>query len=122
MLTTKKTLIAIKTILKIRDSGDEIENEVTSSEIFFSPASCKVASFPLVLDLMYECYVISFPDVFQFFYMKTFLFCCALHISSQKHQGNGIGILFFTLRTRENNVKLKLRSTNKVRFFFVSNF
>ena len=67
MLTTKKTLIVIKTILKTRDPGDEIENEVTSSEIFFSPASCKVASFPLVLDLMYECSVILFPDVFQFF-------------------------------------------------------
>ena len=75
VLTTKKTLIVIKTILKTRDPGDEIENEVTSSEIFFSPASCKVANFPLVLDLMYKCSVILFPDVFQFF---TFLFCRAL--------------------------------------------
>ena len=66
MLATKKTLIVIKTILKIRDPGDEIENEVTNSEIFFS-ASCKVASFPLVLGLIHEFYVISFPDAFQFF-------------------------------------------------------
>ena len=54
----------------MRDPGDEIENEVTNSETFnletfLSQASCKVASFPLVLDLMYECYVISFPDVFH---------------------------------------------------------
>ena len=34
MLTTKKTLIVIKTILKTRDPGDEIENEVTNSETF----------------------------------------------------------------------------------------
>ena len=57
--------------MKARDPGDEIENEVTNSETlnsetFFSQASCKVASFPLVLDLMYECYVISFPDTFHF--------------------------------------------------------
>ena len=53
----KEGLIVIKTILKTRDPGDKIENEVTSSETFnsetfLSPASCKVASFTLVLDLM----------------------------------------------------------------------
>ena len=58
MLTTKKTLNVIKSIVKTRDPGDEIENEVTNSETlnsetFFSEASCKVASFPLVLDLMH---------------------------------------------------------------------
>ena len=57
--------------MKTRDSGDEIENEVTNSEIlnsetFFSQASCSVASFPLLLDLMRGCYVISFQDVFHF--------------------------------------------------------
>ena len=56
VLTTKKTLIVIKTIVKTRDPGDEIVNEATNSETlnsetFFSQASCKVASFPLVLDL-----------------------------------------------------------------------
>ena len=71
VLTTKKTLIVIKTILNMRDPGDEIENEVTNSETFnletfFSQASCKVASFPLVLDLLLECYVMSFSDVFHF--------------------------------------------------------
>ena len=59
VLTTKKTLIVIKTIVKARDRGDEIENEVTNSELwirkpFFLQPSCKVASFPLVLNLMYE--------------------------------------------------------------------
>ena len=34
MLTTKKSLIVIKTVLKTRDPGDEIENEVTNSETF----------------------------------------------------------------------------------------
>ena len=68
-LTTKKTRIVIKTIVKARD---EIENEVPNSETlnsetFFSQASCKVASFPLVLNLMQEYYVASFPDVFHFF-------------------------------------------------------
>ena len=57
VLATKKTLIVIKTILKTRDSGDEVENEVANSETlnsktYFAPVSCKVASFPLVLDLM----------------------------------------------------------------------
>ena len=70
MFTTKKTLIVIKTIVKTRDPGDEIENEVTNSETlnpetFFSQASCKYGSFSLVLGLMHECYVISFPDVFR---------------------------------------------------------
>ena len=68
MLTKKKTLIVIK---KTRDPGNEIENEVSDSEslnleTFFSQAFCKVASFPLVSDLMHECDVISFPDVFDF--------------------------------------------------------
>ena len=87
-----------------------------------SPASCKGASFPLVLDLMHEYYVISFPYVFHFLIWKRPCFVVHFHIFSQKLQGNGIGILFFTLRTRENNEKLKLSSTNKTRFFFVSNF
>ena len=57
--------------MKTRDPGDEIENEVTNSETlnsetFFSQASCKVASFPLVLDLMHECDVISFQVFFSF--------------------------------------------------------
>ena len=57
--------------MKTRDPGYEIENEVTNSETlnsktFFSQGFCKVPSFPLVPDLMYECYVISFPDVFHF--------------------------------------------------------
>ena len=70
-LTTWKTLIAIKTIVKTRSPRDEIENDVTNSEtlnleIFFSQATCKVASFSLILDLIHECYVISFPNVFYF--------------------------------------------------------
>ena len=76
----------------------------------------------LILDLMQECYVILFPDVFQFFIWRHSCFVVHFHITSQKRQGNEIGILLFTLRTRENNEKLKLSSTNKTRFFFVSNF
>ena len=58
--------------MKTRDPGDEIENEVTNSEplnseTFFSQATCEVASFPLVLDLMQQCYIVSFPDVIHFF-------------------------------------------------------
>ena len=71
MLNTKKTLIVIKTVVKTRDPRDEIENEVPNSETlnsetFISQASCNVASFPLILDLMHECYVILFSDIFQF--------------------------------------------------------
>ena len=70
-LTRWKTLIAIKTIVKTRNPRNEIENDVTNSETlnletFFSQATCKVASFSLILDLMHECYVISFPNVFYF--------------------------------------------------------
>ena len=62
--------------MKTRDPGDEIENEVTNSEplnseTFFSQATCKVASFPLVLDLMQQCYIVSFPDVFHFLYEEV---------------------------------------------------
>ena len=88
----------------------------------FSPASCKVVSFPMVLDLMHECYVISFTDVFHFLIWRRSCFVVHFHISSQKLQGNGIGTLFFTLRTRENNEKLKLSSKNKARFFLLVTF
>ena len=89
VLTTKKTLIVIKTIMKTKDPRCEIENEVTNSETlnsqtFFSQAFSKVASFTLVLDLMHECYVILFPDIFNFLIW---------------------------------NLKLKLLSTNKAHFY-----
>ena len=128
MFTTKKTLIVIKTIVKTRDPGDEIENEVTNSETlnsetFFSQAYCKVASFPLLLDLIHKCYVISFSDVFHFLTCRSTCFVAYFHILTRQNlQGNGIGILFLTLRTRENNEKLKLSFTNKTRLFFISNF
>ena len=64
---------------------------------------------------MHECYVISFPDAFHgFLTWRSSYFVMHFHISySQKLRGNRIGILFFTLRTRENNEKLKLLSTDK---------
>ena len=119
MLATKKTFIVFKTILKTRDPGDEIDNEVTNSETlnsetFFSQAYCKVASFPLVLDLIHKCYVISFLDVFHYLIYRSTCFVAYFHILTRQNlQGNGIGILLLTLRTRENNEKLKLSSTNK---------
>ena len=115
VLTTKKTLIVIKTTVKTRGPGyDEIENEVTNSETldsetFFSQAFCKFGSFPLVLDLMHECNVISFPDVFHFLIWASSCFVAHFHIStSQKLWGNEI-----ENNERENNKKLKLSSTNK---------
>ena len=125
VLTTKKTLIVIKTIVKRSDRGYEIENKVTNSETlnsqtFFSQAFCKVASFFLVLDLMDECYVISFPDVFHLLIWRNACFVAYLHISSsQKPPGNELGTRFLTLRTRENNEKLKLLSTNKTHLYFL---
>ena len=125
VLTTERTLIT-ETIVKTRDSGYEIENEVTNSETlnsqtFFSQAFCKVASFPLVLDLMHECYVISLPDVFHFLIWRNTCFAAYFHIlTSQKPRGNETGIQFLTLRTRENNEKLKHLPTNKT--LFISNF
>ena len=102
-----------------RDPGDEIENEVTNSETFnsgtfFSQASCRVASFPLVLDLMHECYVISFPDIFHFLIWRSSCFVAYFHMStSHKLWGDEIGILFLNLGRRENSDKLQLVSTNK---------
>ena len=86
-------------------------------ETFFLPASCKVTSFPLLLHLMHECYEISFPGVFHFLIWRCSCFVVHFHISSQKRQGNGIGILFFTFRTSKNNEKLKLSSTNKTHVY-----
>ena len=123
VLTTKKNLIVIKINVKTRDSGYEIENEVTNSETlnsqtFLAQAFCKVAIFPLVLDLMHECYVISFPDVFHFLIWRSTCFFEYFGIlTSQKLQGNEIGIQFLTLRTGENNEKLKLLSTIKTHFY-----
>ena len=42
-MTTKKTFVVIKSIIKVRDPGGEVENEVLNSEIlnsetFFSQA------------------------------------------------------------------------------------
>ena len=55
---------------------------------------------------------------FSLFDMKKYLFCRVLpHINSQKLRGNGIGIPFLTPRTRENNEKLKLSSTNKTHVY-----
>ena len=64
-------IVIIKTIVKARDPGDEVENKVTNSqnlnsEIFFWQAFYNFASFLLVLDLMRELYVILFPEVFHF--------------------------------------------------------
>ena len=123
VLTTKKTLIVIKTIVKRRDRGYEIENKVTNSETlnsqtFFSQAFCKITGFPLVLDLIHECYVISFPEVYDFLIWRSTCFAAYFHIStSQKLRCNDIGIQFLTFKTRENNEKLKLLSTNKTHFY-----
>ena len=90
VLTTKKTFIVIKTIKKTRDLENEIENEVTNSGIlnsgtFFSSASCKVIKFPLVLDLMHGCYVISFPDVLHFSIWRSY--CFVAHKKKFKETG-----------------------------------
>ena len=66
VMTMKKTLVVIKSIVKVRDTGDEVENEVINSEIlnsetFFSQAFRKFSSFLLVLDLMHELFSIGFP-------------------------------------------------------------
>ena len=54
---------------------------------------------------------------FSLFDMK-YLFCRVLpYVSSQKLRGNGIGIPFLTPRTRENNEKLKLSTTNKTHIY-----
>ena len=102
--TTWKTLIAIKTIVKTRSPRDEIENDVTNSETlnletFFSQATCKVASFSLILDLMHECYVISFPNVFYFLIWRSSCFVAYFHISTsqKKIEGTGLAYCFLPL-------------------------
>ena len=78
-MTLKKTLVVIKTIVKIRDPEDEVENEVPNSETlnletFFSQAFCNFASFVLVCNLV--------SRVFPLFDMKKYLFCRVLpHIN-----------------------------------------
>ena len=55
---------------------------------------------------------------FSLFNVKIDLFCRILsHINSQKVPGNWIGIPFLTRRTRQNNEKLKLLSTNKTHVY-----
>ena len=51
-MTMKKTLVVIKSIVKVRDPGDEVENEVINSEILNSETFFSQA-FLLVLDLMH---------------------------------------------------------------------
>ena len=64
-MTIKKTLVVIKSIVKVRDPGDEVENEVIDSEILNSETFFSQA-FLLVLDLMHELYATSFLLVFHF--------------------------------------------------------
>ena len=70
-MTMKKTLVAIKSIIKVRDTGGEVENEVITSEIlnpetFFSQPFRKFSSFLLVLDLMHKVYITSLLLVSHF--------------------------------------------------------
>ena len=114
VLTTKKTLIMIKTIGKTSHTNWETFN----SETFFSQASCKIASFPLVWYLIHECYAIPFPDFFRFFHWRRPCFFVYFHIlTSQKRRRNEIGILFSNLRRCENSEKLHLLSTNKIHVY-----
>ena len=86
--------------MKTRDPG--IENEVTNSETlnsetFFSQGFCKVPSFPLVLDLIHKCYVISFPDVFHFL-IRSSCFAMYFHISTTVFSLlNALGVYIFFL-------------------------
>ena len=71
VMTMKKILVVIKSIVKARGPGDEVENKVINSEIynsktFFSQAFRKFSGFLLVLDLTHELYVTSFLEVFHF--------------------------------------------------------
>ena len=89
-----------------------------NSETFFWQTSCKVASFPLVLDWMHECCVILHPDVFHFLKWRSTCLVAYFHIStSQKLRGNEIAILLLTLRWRENNKKLRPSCTNKTHVY-----
>ena len=70
----KKTLVVIKSIVKAKDPGDEVENEVINSEIlnsktFFSQAFRKFANFNarITCDLVFR----GFP----LFDMTKYLFC-----------------------------------------------
>ena len=86
-MTMKKTLVVIKSIVKARDPGDEVENEVINSEIlnsetFFSQAFLKFSSFLLVLGLMHELYVTLFLEVFHFLIWRGTCFVAYFHISA----------------------------------------
>ena len=60
VLTTKKALVVFKTVVKSRNTGEEVEAEVTNSETLNSE------NFFLVLDLMHEYYVISLSEFSTF--------------------------------------------------------
>ena len=79
-MTMKKTLVVIKSIVKARDPGDQVENEVINSEILnsetlFSQAFRKFSSFLLVLDLISRIICNFVFRGFPHFDIKSYLFC-----------------------------------------------
>ena len=79
-MTMKKTLVVIKSIVKARDPGDEVENEVINSEILnsetlFSQVFRKFSSFLLVLDLISRIICNLVFRGFPHFDIKRYLFC-----------------------------------------------
>ena len=71
---------------------------------------------------MRDCYVISFTDVFHFLIWRSTYFVACFHISTiQKLRKTNIGILFLTLKKRENNEKMHI-DKESTRSFFIYNF
>ena len=76
----KKTLVVIKSIVKVKDLGDEVENkvinsEILSSETLFLQAFRKFSSFLLVLDLISQIIRNLFFRGFPDFDVKRYLSC-----------------------------------------------
>ena len=128
VMTMKKTLVVIKSIVKVRDTGDEVENEVINSEIlnsetFFSQAFRKFSSFLLVLDLMHELCVISFLLVFHFLIWRGTCFVAYFHIStSRKPLGTILANCFYHLEGMKITRNWNCHPQLKHALHFTSNF
>ena len=100
MLTTKKTRIVIKSILKTRDPGDEIENEVTNSETFQTTnLNFYIIKLSCVVELHKNLkYIIKKDGVFIRFFRKV-----ASNLKNGKSKKNSISNGLF-LANQQNEI------------------
>ena len=124
VLTTKKTLLVVKTIVKCRKPGEETNSETLNLQIFFRQLLFgKFASFLMVLDLMYEFYVISLPDFLQFLIRRSTCFVKYFHIwTKRKSLQRRLAYCFNPEKALQQLEIETFILKQNTRSFFVSNF